>query len=189
MSSSRPTDVTQLLLDWSGGDPQAFDRLIPLVAEELRKLARRYLNQESRGHTLQPTALVNEAYLRMVDLKRVDWQNRLQFFGFTSKLMRHILVDHARAQRTAKRGKGETLVTLDEALGISVPVNLDVLALNDALESLRELDESQSRIVELRFFGGLNLDEIAEVTELGKSTVSRRWASAKAWLYRELSQD
>ncbi len=183
------TNVTQLLLDWSHGDQQALDELMPLVTDELRRLAKKHFDRENSGHTLQPTALVNEVYLKLVDLERVSWENRLQFFGFAARLMRHILVDHARSQRTAKRGSGATLVCLDEAAGTAAPRNLDVLALHEALESLKALDEEQSRIVELRFFGGLNLEEVAAVTGVAKITVSRRWASAKAWLYRELRAD
>ena len=183
---SPTTNVTQLLLDWSHGDQQALDELMPLVADELRRLAKKHFERENPGHTLQPTALVNEVYLKLVDLKRVNWQNRLQFFGFSARLMRQILVDHARAQHTAKRGGGVTLVSLDEEAGVAVPENLDVLALHEALESLTALDEEQGRIVELRFFAGLNLEDIATVTGVARITVSRRWASAKAWLYREL---
>ena len=181
-----PPDVTQLLVDWSGGDEQALGHLMPLVADELRHLAKRYLDREKGGHTLQPTALVHEAYLRLVDLERVALSNRLQFFAFTSRLMRNILVDHARAQQAAKRGHRMARVSLDEALGVAIREDLDILVLNDALESLRTLDEEQHRIVELRFFSGLSLDEISQITGTSLSTVSRRWASAKAWLYREL---
>ncbi len=159
---------------------------MPLVCDELRRLARRLLQGEKPDPTLQPTALVNEVYLKLADLDRVSWENPRQFFGFAARLMRHILVDHARAQRTAKRGYGATFVPLDDAAGVTVSQNLDILALHKALNSLKAFDGDQSRIVELRFFAGLSLDEIAAVTGVARITVSRRWASAKAWLYREL---
>lgn len=179
-------DVSQLLIDWSEGDEDALGRLIPLVSEELRRLANRYLQREKKAHTLEPTALVHEAYLRLVDLERVSWRTRLQFFAFTSRLMRNILVDHAREHLAAKRGHGWARVSLDEALEVADREDLEILVLNDALESLRSLDETQHQIVELRFFSGLSLEEISEVTGISLSTVNRRWASARAWLYREL---
>lgn len=178
--------ITQLLLDWSGGNRQALDALMPLVAAELHRLARGYLHRESKGHTLQPTALVNELYLRLVDRRKVSWNNRAHFFGFAAQTMRRILVDHARAQRTDKRGKNVHKISIDEQLDVSIQRDIDLVALDDALETLATLDARQSRIVELRFFGGLTLDETAEVMDVGVATVSRDWASAKAWLYREL---
>lgn len=189
MPEARSEAVTRLLVDWSRGDRRALDDLMPIVAGELRRLARKYLDREKAEHTLQPTALVHEVYLRLVDQDRVAWQGRLQFFAFAAQLMRRILVDHARATRASKRGGGKTLLSLDEAIGSpAAPAlqEIDVLALNEALEALTELDASQARIVELRFFAGLTLGEIAKLLDVSDATVNRRWASAKAWLYRRL---
>ncbi len=183
-------EITALLLDWSQGDRRALDRLMPLVTSELRRLAKSYLDKESRHrqHTLQPTALVNEVYLRLVGRQQMHWKDRAHFFAFAARTMRRILVDHARAHRTAKRGSDVQMVTLDEARDRSAPRNLDILALHDALTALAALDERQSRIVELRTFAGLNLRETAEVLEISVATVSREWASAKAWLYGQLAE-
>lgn len=179
-------DITDLLLGWSRGDRSALDELMPRVTAELRRLARRFLEGERPNHTLQPTALVNELYLRLVDHTRMRWQDRAHFFAFAARTMRRILVDHARARKTAKRGSAVQLVSLDEARDVSDSPAVDVLALNDALESLAALDERQSRIVELRVFAGLNIQETAEVLDISVATLSRDWVSAKAWLFGEL---
>lgn len=181
-------DVTQLLLSWSDGDGQALEQLMPLVADELRRQARGYMAREGVGHTLQPTALVNEVYLRLVDRNRVHWQNRAHFFGFAANTMRRILVDHARKSRAAKRGGGARKITLDEALDVPDQGDVDLIALDEALQTLAEMSPRQSQIVEMRFFAGLTLDETAEVLGIGVATVSRDWTAARAWLFRELSR-
>ncbi len=180
-------DVTQLLLQWSQGDKDALDELMPLVTRELRQLASSYLHKERPGHTLQPTALVNEVYLRLVDRRRVSWQGRAQFFAFAASTMRRILVDHARAKLTAKRGSGLETITLDEAMGLTTEAEVDVIALDDALVGLAKLDARQSRLVELRFFAGLTVEETASVLGVGTATVVRDWSTAKAWLYAQLT--
>jgi RNA polymerase sigma factor (TIGR02999 family) len=181
-----PQEVTQLLIDWSNGDQNAFERLLPLVYSELRKLAARHLARERRNHTLESTAVVHEAYLRLIDQKRVQWKNRAQFFGVASQMIRRILVDHARSHQAAKRGSGAIMLSLDEAIAVPGGKDLDLVALDDALKGLAELDEQQARIVELRFFGGLSIEETAEVLGISAATVKRDWAMSKAWLYREL---
>lgn len=181
-------DVTQLLLDWSDGDTDALDELMPLVAEELRGRARRYFERERPGHTLQPTALVNEVYLRLVDRQRVRWKNRSHFFGFAAQLMRRILVDHARANRAAKRGSGAIAVPLSDQVAERPRQDVDLIDLDDALTRLAQLDGRLARVVELRFFAGLTLEETAEVMDIGTATVSRCWKTSKAWLYRELQR-
>lgn len=180
-------DVTALLLAWNRGNASALDDLMPLVADELRKLADHYLRGERPNHTLQPTALVNEAYLRLVDRKRVSWRDRAHFFAFAATTMRRILVESARKKRSAKRDAGARLLTLTEAEAIAGRDRVDVLHLDHALNALAALDERQARLVELRYFGGLTIDETAEVLEVGPATVSRDWATAKAFLYRQLS--
>ena len=180
-------DVTQLLLDWSNGDRAALDKLMPLIDEELRRLAHRYMNRERAGHTLQTTALVNEAFLRLVNRKNLQWQNRAHFFGIAAHLMRTILVDHARAHASAKRGGGARNLELNEALVVSQQKASEVIALDEALKQLALLDPQQSRIVELRFFGGLTVEEAAEVLDVSPATIKREWSTAKAWLYHELS--
>lgn len=184
---SATEQVTQLLVAWSGGDESALDRLIPLVNDELRRLAHRYISGERAGHTLQTTALVNEAYLRLVDSSRVRWQNRAHFFAVSAQLMRRILVDYARARRSQKRGGG-LQVSLDQALPIAPEREPDLMALDDALSALAEMDHRKGRVVELRFFGGLSVEETAEVLEVSPDTVMRDWRLAKAWLLRELSE-
>jgi len=181
-----PQEVTQLLIDWSNGDQQAFERLLPLVYGELRKLAARYLARERQNHTLQSTALVHEAYIRMIDQNRVQWKNRAQFFGVAAQMIRRILVDHARSHHAAKRGSGAIKLSLDEAMAVPGGRDLDLVALDDSLHTLAELDGQQARIVELRFFGGLSIEETAEVLGISPATVKRDWASAKAWLYRDM---
>ena len=182
-------DVTRLLRLWSAGDQQALNDLMPAVYTEVRKLARSYLRRERPDHTLQPTALVNEAYMRLIDQRQVQWNNRAHFFGIAAQMMRRVLVDHARSRKADKRGSGEVPVVLDEALEIAAKAqNLDVVAVDEALEALAALDERQARIVELRFFGGLSIEETAEVIQLSPATVKREWAAARLWLRRELER-
>jgi RNA polymerase sigma factor (TIGR02999 family) len=180
-------DVTDLLLSWRQGDAGALDRLIPLVYDELRRVARRHLRGESPGHALQATALVHEAYLRLVDVDRMTLTNRAHFFGVAATLMRQIVVDYARRQRADKRGGGVTVLSLDEASPSARTSSVDVLALDEALDALSAIDARQCRVVELRFFAGLNIDEAAEALDVSPATVEREWALAKAWLYRRLS--
>lgn len=187
MTTSPTHEITQLLLAWSDGDETALAQLAPLVQVELHRLAQRYMSQERSGHTLQTTALVNEAYLRLIDWKNVRWQNRAHFFAVSAQLMRRILVDHARHRKYHKRG-GETVrVSLTEATDVAEERSADILALDAALQSLATLDPRKSQIVELRFFGGLSLEETAEVLKISPRTVTREWGLAQAWLYRELS--
>jgi RNA polymerase sigma factor (TIGR02999 family) len=181
-------EVTQLLLDWSNGDREALDRLMPVVYDELHRLAARYLARERTDHTLQPTALVHEAYLQLVDQSRVDWQNRAHFFGAAARLMRRILVDHARARNAAKRGGGEYNVPIEQVAELSEKADLDLIALDEALTELAALDEQQSRIVELRYFGGLSIDETAEVLKISPATVKRHWVTAKGWLFQQMQK-
>jgi RNA polymerase sigma factor (TIGR02999 family) len=181
-----PLDITKLLGAWTAGDREALDRLLPLVYAELRRLARNRLRLERPSQSLQPTALVNEAYVRLVRIKRIQWQNRAHFFALCGRLMRHILVDAARARKFAKRAGGAMRVTLDEALLPSTSPDPDVLALDDALTALESVDPRKSRVVELRFFAGLNVEETAAVLGVSTDTVSRDWKFAKTWLYQEL---
>jgi RNA polymerase sigma factor (TIGR02999 family) len=182
-------DVTRLLQKWSSGDQEALNELMPAVYAEVRKLARSYLRRERPDHTLQATALVNEAYLRLIDQRQVRWNNRAHFFGIAAQMMRRVLVDHARSRNADKRGNGEAPVVLDEALEVAANAqNVDVMALDEALQALAALDERQSRIVELRFFGGLSIEETAEVVGLSPATVKREWAAARLWLRRELER-
>ncbi|MEM7355512.1 MAG: ECF-type sigma factor [Acidobacteriota bacterium] len=181
--------ITDLLVDWSRGDRQALDQLMPLVNAELRNLAKNYLAKEPRHHTLQPTALVNELYLRLVDRHKMSWRDRAHFFAFASRTMRRILVDHARARKAAKRGQGAQRVTLEEARHRAETRAVDILALHEALKDLAKLDERQSRVIELRVFAGLDLRQTSEVLGVSTATVSREWASAKAWLYAELAME
>ena len=185
MSRAEPTDVTRLLQSWSCGDKNALNELVPLVYRELRRLAAAYLRRERHDHTLQPTALVHEAYLRLIHQTRVDCQTRTQFFGIAANLMRQILVNHAKRQGATKRAGG-TKVTLDESAGMSQQREFDLIALDGALERLALLDPRQSRIVELRFFGGMTEDEIAELVGVSPFTVKRDWRIARAALYEEL---
>ncbi|HZM90612.1 MAG TPA: sigma-70 family RNA polymerase sigma factor [Blastocatellia bacterium] len=182
-----PQEVTQLLAAWRGGDPQALDKLMPLVYDELRRIASRYMKREHPGHTLQTTALVNEAYLRMVGQQNVDWQNRAHFFGVAASVMRHLLVDRARANGRVRRGGNPQQVTLDEAAVVSEQKGEELLALDEALTKLNEIDERKVKIVELRYFSGLSAVETAEVLGVSEITVKREWLKAKAWLYRELT--
>ncbi len=185
MSSDAP-DITEMLLAWNAGDEESLDRLAPLVYDELRRLAQHYLRNERADHTLQPTALVHEAWLRLVQTNRMTWQNRAQFFGVAAEMMRRILVDHARRHRAMMRGGAETRVAFDEARDVPQPQAVDLVALDDALNSLHAVDPRQSRIVELKFFGGLEIAEIAEVLDISPATVKRDWAWARTWLYREI---
>jgi RNA polymerase sigma factor (TIGR02999 family) len=182
-----PESITQLLTKWSGGDETALEELMPLVYQELRRLAGNYLRREKAGHTLQPTALVNEAYLRLVDQKSARWQKRAQFYGIAAQLMRRILVDHARVKHANKRGgSDQQRLSITSAGELAVKPDLDLLALHEAMEELAQLDPQQSRIVELKFFGGLSIEEIAEVLGVGHATVERDWKMARAWLRRKL---
>ena len=180
-------DVTELLLAWSRGDRQALDRLVPLVYSELKRRAGAQLARERGSHTLQPTALVHEAFLRLVDQRSAHWNDRAQFFGVAAQVMRRILVDHARARGAAKRGGDAVRISLDDAGDASTSPETDILLLNQALERLARLDERQARVVELRYFGGLTVEEVAAVLEVSQITVKRDWAMARAWLYRELT--
>ena len=189
MEPPSPSEVTQLLKDWSSGDPEALDRLIPIVYAELRGVAARYLRRERRDHTLQPTALVNEAYLRLIDQKRVHWKNRAHFFALAAQLMRRILVDHARGRKYAKRGGGAQKISLDETMMVKNERGRDLVALDDALERLAAIDQRKSKVVELRFFGGLSVEETAEALQISGVTVMREWSMAKAWLYNSLSNE
>jgi RNA polymerase sigma factor (TIGR02999 family) len=180
--------VTELLQAWGGGDLSARDQLMPLVYQELRRRAAAYLRREARDHTLQPTALVHEAYLRLVDQRRAVWQNRAQFFGVASQMMRRILVDRARGRRMAKRSGRWARVTLDEAAAVSPQADVDVLDLDDALTRLAAFDPRKSQIAELRFFGGLSLDETGKLLGISLATVERDWQAARAWLFKTLSE-
>ncbi|HEX8162520.1 MAG TPA: sigma-70 family RNA polymerase sigma factor [Pyrinomonadaceae bacterium] len=189
MSGELQHDVTRILRDWSGGDRNAPERLMPFVYDELRRLARSFLARERGAHTLQPTALVHEAYVRLVDQRAVDWQNRAHFYGIAASMMRRVLIDHARAHATEKRGGAAIRLSLDD---VQVPLEQrasDLLALDEALERLAQFDERKSRIVEMRFFAGLKDEEIAEVLGVTARTVLRDWKKARLWLYRELSPD
>jgi RNA polymerase sigma factor (TIGR02999 family) len=186
MTDDAPHDVTRLLEDLNSGREQALEELLPVVYRELRRQAARYLRRERQNHTLQPTALVNEAFLKLVDQK-VQWQNRAHFFGVAAQAMRRILIDHARTHQRVKRGGVAPKVTLDDAMIAAEERSIDVLALDEALERLAALDERQARVVELRFFAGLSVEETAEVMKISPATVKREWSMAKAWLHAELS--
>jgi RNA polymerase sigma factor (TIGR02999 family) len=184
--TSDPQEVTHLLANWSHGDPAALEKLIPLVYEELRHLAHHYMEGQRPNHTLQTTALVNEAYLRLADQSKPNFTNRSHFFAVAAKAMRQILVDHARAHQREKRGAGASKVELDEAALVSPEQTKAILDVNEALEKLATLDSRKAHVVELRYFGGLNQDEIAEVLKISTVTVQRDWVFARAWLYRSL---
>ena len=181
------SDVTQILKELRDGDDEAAARLIPLVYDELRRLADHYLRQERPDHTLQPTALVHEAFLKLIDQTRIDWQNRAHFFGIAAQLMRQILVDHARRHNASKRGGAQQKVALDEAVNYSQPRDVDLVALDEALTELAKFDERQSRIVEMRFFGGLTIKETAEALGISPATVKVDWNMAKAWLHQQIA--
>ncbi|HLL72169.1 MAG TPA: sigma-70 family RNA polymerase sigma factor [Pyrinomonadaceae bacterium] len=182
-------EVTRILHDWSGGDREAPERLMPFVYDELRRLARAFLSRERGGHTLQPTALVNEAYLRLVDQRSVSWQNRAHFYGIAASMMRRVLVDHARAHATAKRGGAAVHLSLEDVQVSIEERAASLISLDEALERLGQMDERKSKIVEMRFFGGLSDEEIAEVLSISVRTVLRDWKTARLWLYRELNQN
>jgi len=180
-------EVTKLLKDWSAGDESALDKLMPLVYDELRRLAHQHMRREKRGHTLQTSALVNEAYLRLVDQGNINWEGRGHFFGIAARLMRQILVDQARRRNFAKRGGGAIRVSLNEATTVAQEQSANVVALEDALKSLEKIDPRQGEIVELRFFGGLSIEETANVLKVSTGTVMRDWTFARAWLRKEMS--
>jgi RNA polymerase sigma-70 factor (ECF subfamily) len=186
--STSTSDVTRLLQDWGEGDPSALERLIPLVFEDLRQIAGRMFQRESDGHTLQPTALVNEVYLKLTNQRKMHWQNREQFFGVAAMMMRRILVDYAKGRQAAKRGSGAPKVPLDETIAVPELRGVDVVALDEALSRLAELDPRAGRIVEMRFFMGLDNEEIGEVLKVSVTTVKREWRTARIWLFRELSR-
>ena len=186
MQPPSPSEVTRLLKDWSSGDSTALDQLIPIVYDELRAVAARYLRRERQDHTLQPTALVNEAYLRLIDQKQVQWQNRAHFVGVAAQMMRRILVDHAKSHNRAKRGGGAGKVSLDEAVALSEERAADLVELDQALTDLETFDKRKSRVVEMRYFGGLSVEETAEVLKVSLITVARDWKLAKAWLYTRI---
>jgi len=183
-----PQEVTQLLVDWSQGDRAALDKLMPLVYDELRRMAKRYMGQQPHGHTLQTTALIHEAYLRLVGQAEKQWENRAHFFAVAAQAMRHILVDYARSRHSAKRGGEARAVSLEEAAVVSQERAAELVALDDALKELAALSPRQSRVVELRYFGGLSVEETAEVLKVSPDTVMRDWSLAKAWLHHTLSQ-
>lgn len=179
-------DVTQLLVNWSKGDKSALDQMTPILYDELRRLARHFLAAERPDHTLQPTALVHEAYIRLVDQRSVDWRNRAQFLGLAASMMRRILINHAQAHNAAKRQGSADLIALDEAMGAVAQPKLDLLSLNRSLDELTRLDPQQARVVELRYFGGLSIEETAEVIGVSPATVKREWATARLWLLQQM---
>lgn len=188
MGNDPPGQVTELLQEWRGGDREALDALLPLVYKELRRLAHFQLRDEGRDHTLQSAALVHEAYVRLVGLKTPQWESRTHFFAIAAQLMRQILVDYARRRSAAKRGGSVCKLTVDEAALTPRKKDVDVIALDDALQALAKIDERQSRVVELRFFAGLSLAEISDALEIAPATVQRDWTAARAWLHREMSR-
>jgi len=179
--------ITQLLAEWSDGNQSALDELYPLVYNELHRLARRYMSRERKGHTLQTTALINEAYVRLVDQRNVHWANRSHFFAISAQIMRRILIDHARRQAYAKRGGGAQQVSLEEVAAITPDQSVELVRLDEALKSLEEMDPRRSQVVELRYFGGLSNEEIAGVLKVSENTVTRDWNMARAWLYQQLT--
>jgi RNA polymerase sigma-70 factor (ECF subfamily) len=193
MATPKPQgNITQLLDDFRGGDQKALERLLPQVYDQLHRIAAKYMRRESARHTLQPTALVHEAFLRLVDGAEVNWQNRAHFFAVAANLMRRILVDHAKAKKAAKRGGGGLHVSFDEqmhAVGPASNAEPDVLALDRALKRLAKVDERQARVVELRYFGGLSIEEVADALQASPATIKRDWAAAKLWLFREIEKD
>ena len=180
-------EITELLAEWREGNQSALDNLYPLVYDELHRLARRYMSRERKGHTLQTTALINEAYVRLVDQKNVQWANRSHFFAISAQIMRRILIDHARRHAYAKRGGGAQQVSLEEAATVTPEQGLELIRLDEALKSLAEMDPRRSQVVEMRYFGGLNNEEIAGVLHISENTVTRDWNMARAWLYQQLT--
>jgi RNA polymerase sigma factor (TIGR02999 family) len=189
MQTRSPKEITQLLVAWSDGDQSALAELAPLVHAELHRLAHHYMGRERPGHTLQTSALVNEAYIRLIDWKNVRWQNRAHFFAVSAQLMRHILVDFAREKQYLKRGGGVQQVSLHEAADVPIEVDADLVALDDAIKALTQVDQRKGQVVEMRFFGGLSVKEVAEVLQVSEQTVLRDWQLAKVWLLRELGQE
>ena len=187
METDKTKEVTVFLKAWSGGSREAADRLMQIVYKEMRKLAASYLQKQRSDHTLQPTALVHEAYLKLIDASQINWQDRAHFFAVAAQTMRNILVDHARAVAADKRGGGAQKIALDEVAGLSENQEVDLIDLDEALRLLARQDETQSRIIELRFFGGLTIEETAEVLKISPATVKREWAMARAWLFRQIN--
>ena len=187
MNETSPSQVTQLLVSWGNGNQQSLEALIPLVYDELRRQARRYLRRERPDHTLQSTALVHEAYVKLIDQRQATWHNRSQFFGVAAQLMRRILVDHARSRGAIKRGAGVTKLAIAEEVAALEMRNVDLISLDASLKQLEQMDPQQARIVELRFFSGLSIEDTADALGISTATVKRDWALAKAWLYREIS--
>ena len=187
--NTQPHQITELLAEWREGNQSALDELYPLVYDELHRLARRYMSRERKGHTLQTTALINEAYVRLVDQKNVKWANRSHFFAISAQIMRRILIDHARRHAYAKRGGGARQVSLEEVAAIAPEQGRELIRLDEALKSLAEQDPRRSQVVELRYFGGLNNEEIAGVLNVSQNTVTRDWNMARAWLYQQLSEN
>jgi RNA polymerase sigma factor (TIGR02999 family) len=187
MDEPAPKNITRLLLRWREGDETALDELMPVVYDELRRLAAGHLRRERQDHTLQPTALVNEVFLQLVDQRQVNWRNRAHFFGATAEVMRRILVSHARARNAAKRGGSDYKVSLTQAAGVAAEQDVEVIALDEALTDLAAFDPQLCRLVELRYFGGLSIEETAEVMQLSPATVKRHWSAARAWLHRRIT--
>ncbi len=187
--SAKDKDITELLLDWRKGDQMALDQLIPMVHNELRRMARNYMRRQNPGHTLQTTALVNEAFIRLVDSNRVNWQDRNHFYAVSAQLMRRILVDSARRRNSLKRGGDQVMVTLDDNADVAISRQDDVLALDEAMSRLAKMDPRQSQIVEMRYFGGLTEEEIAAILGVSSRTVRRDWNLARAWLFREIKRN
>jgi RNA polymerase sigma factor (TIGR02999 family) len=188
MTGNSPASITALLQAWGGGDHAAFEQLIPLVDAELHRLARRYMGGERAGHTLQPTALIHEVYLRLIEGGSISWKDRAHFFGLSARLMRRALVDHARRHRTSKRGGEAVTIAFDETAVAAPARTADLVAIDDALNALAATDERKSQIVELRFFGGLSVEETAEVLKISPRTVKREWSLARAWLFCQVTQ-
>jgi len=189
MDTPSPNEITERLIAWGAGDRTALDQLVPVVYRELRRMADHYLRLENPGHTLQPTALVHEAWLRLIDQTRVNWQNRAQFFGVAAQMMRRILVDHAKTKHREKRGGDAVKLSLDDVINLSQERAADLLALDDALDALGAMDERKSRVVELRYFGGFSVEETAQILEVSPDTVMRDWKLAKAWLYQQIKRE
>ncbi len=187
-NSKDANQITEQLIAWNNGDPLALDELVPVVYRELRRMADRFLRHENSGHTLQPTALVHEAWLRLTDQTRVNWQNRAQFFGLAAQMMRRILVDHAKTKHREKRGGDAVKLSLDDVIHLSLERATDLVALDEALEALSKFDQRKCRIVELRYFGGLSVEETAHILNVSPDTVMRDWKLAKAWLYQQLQK-
>ncbi len=188
MTKPSPKDVTVLLREWRSGDKHALDKLMPLVYDEMRRIAHRYMQNEREGHTLQTTALINEAYVRLVGRQKIEWQNRAHFYAVTAQVMRQVLIDHARRLHMAKRGGSAQRVTLDEAVTMSVERAEELLALDEALVELARLDPRKGRVVELRYFGGLSMEDSADVLGISLMTVRRDWRAAKAWLFQRMRE-